>query len=309
MLIDVVPIVREALPGLLRQSHPSVACVRATHQKYLIFDGDPSRPACVVEFGDETRLRRIDSVLHALHPLCPREVPRPLACVPWGPGEVMHIQQGLPGVPWFRLFETLNAPGAWHALLDRAVAVMSRLHGATAAVPSWAGPVDIAGALAEEARVSRAADELPALDDAVARCLDRVGAASLLPAVAQHGDFSLNNLMVASDGIAVIDFEEFALTRIPLHDAIGLGLSFSMSQDGQCPISVRDCVERCIGGPAAIARFDDDVLRALLLHHLVWRINQSRGQAARARLRATLIRLAEAVAMAPGNGLAGFAAA
>ena len=309
MLIDVLPIVREVVPGLLQHPRPSVACVRATHQKYLVFDGDASRPACVVELGDETRLRRIDAVLNALHPLCPREVPRSLACVSWSPGEVVHIQQGLPGVPWFRLFESLTTPRDWHALLDRAVEAMSRLHGATAAVPSWAGSIDVAGALAEEARIFGADKESSQLDDAIARCVDRLCGAGAMPAVAQHGDFSLNNLMVASDGIAVIDFEEFDLTRIPLHDAIGLGLSFSMSQDDRCPIAVRECVERCIGGQDGIAAFDDDVLRALLLHHLVWRINQSRGQAARARLRGTLIRIAEAVAIAPGNGLAGFAAA
>jgi aminoglycoside phosphotransferase (APT) family kinase protein len=130
-----------------------------------------------------------------------------------------------------------------------------------------------------------------------------------MTAVAQHGDFSLNNLMVASDGMAVIDFEEFALTWMPLHDAIGLGLSFSMSQDGRCPISVRDCVERCIGGPRAVAAFDPGVLRALLLHHLLWRINQSHGVPARARLRTVLIALTAGVAAARGNGLSGLTGA
>jgi hypothetical protein len=309
VLIDVLPLVREVLPGLLRHPRPSVACVRTTHQKYLVFDGDASRPACVVEIGDETRLRRIHSVLSALHPLCPREVPRSLACVACGPGEVVHIQEGLSGVPWFRLFESLTTPRAWNALLDRAIDAMSRLHGATAAVPSWAGSVDLADALAHQARIFRPDKESPLLDDAIARSVARLCGVEPIPAVAQHGDFSLNNLMVAADGIAVIDFEEFDLTRVPLHDAIGLGLSFSMSQDDRCPISVRDCVERCIGGAEAIDAIDADVLRALLLHHLVWRINQGRGKSARTWLRGTLIKIAEAVAVAPGNGLAGLAAA
>ena len=309
MLIDVLPLVRELVPGLLRHPRPSVACVRTTHQKYLVFDGDASRPACVVEIGDEIRLRRIHSVLTALHPLCPREVPRSLACAAYGAGEVVHIQEGLSGLPWFRLFESLTTPAEWNALLNRAIDAMQRLHGATAVVPSWAGPVDLAAALAHEARAFRPGKESPLLDEAIAQCVDRLCGVEPIPAVAQHGDFSLNNLMVAADGIAVIDFEEFDLTRVPLHDAIGLGLSFSMSQDDRCPISVRDCVERCIGGAEAIAGIDADVLRALLLHHLVWRINQSRGQAARTWLRGTLIRIAEAVAVAPGNGLAGLAAA
>ena len=309
MLIDVVPIVRQLVPGLLRHSRPSVVCVQATNQKYLVFDADPSRPACVVEMGDETRLRRIDGILTSLHALCPREVPRPLACTSWGPRTVVHIQEGLPGLPWFRLSDTLTTRPAWEALLERAVQVMRRLHGAVSAVPAWVGSVKPAWSLAEQARIWRATEGSHALQlfDALAGCIDRMHGAPPMTAIAQHGDFSLNNLMVAADGMAVIDFEEFALTRMPLHDAIGLGLSFSMSQDG-CPISVRDCVERCIGGPRAVASFEDDVLRTLLLHHLLWRINQSHGHPGRARLRAILIALALGVALAPGNGLAGLAA-
>ena len=306
MLIDVVPIVRQLVPGILTHPKPSVACVRTTHQKYLVFDGDASRPACVLEIGDEKRLRRIDSILGSLHALCPREVPRPLACASWGPGTVVHIQEGLPGLPWFRLSDTLTTPERWQALLERSVTMMGKFHGAISDVPAWVGSIDLGHTLAEQATLWASAGSSDArLADAIAGCIDSVNGAPPMTAVAQHGDFSLNNLMVASDGMAVIDFEEFGLTQMPLHDAIGLGLSFSMSQDERCPISVRDCVERCIGGPRAAGVFDPGVLRALLLHHLLWRINQSHGLPARARLRATLTSLVERIALAPGNGLSG----
>jgi hypothetical protein len=306
MLIDVVPVVRQLVPGLLRHSKPSVACVLTTHQKYLVFDADASHPACVVEIGDEKRLRRIDRILTSLHARCPREVPQSLACASWGPGTVVHIQEGLPGVPWFRLFDTLTTPEQWQALLDRSVAMMRKFHAAISDVPEWVGSIHPGDALAEQAVLwESSGSPNPRLAEAIAACIDVVDGAPEMPAVAQHGDFSLNNLMVASDGMAVIDFEEFGLTRVPLHDAIGLGLSFSMSQDDRCPISVRDCVERCIGGPGVAEAFDPGVLRALLLHHLLWRINQSHGLPARARLRAKLTSLVEKIALAPGNGLSG----
>ncbi len=78
-----------------------------------------------------------------------------------------------------------------------------------------------------------------------------------MPAVWQHGDFSLNNLMVSPDSMAVIDFEEFGLTRMPLHDAFGLAFSFQHSQNDQCPIPLKDCLEQCIAAPASLGRFDD----------------------------------------------------
>jgi hypothetical protein len=64
-----------------------------------------------------------------------------------------------------------------------------------------------------------------------------------------------------------------------------------------------ECVERCIGGAEVVRSFDDSVMRGLLLHHLLWRINQSAGHTARTRLRATLTTLAERVACDTGNGL------
>lgn len=305
MLIDVVPVVRELVPGLLRQQRPSVAYVRTTHPKYLVFDGDAQQPACVVEIGDEARLRRIHAIQIALHGLCPAHVARPLACAAWAPGLAIHIQQGVPGVPWFRLFETLTSREMWERLLDRVTVTMNSFHAAIAGERTWVGSVRPAAALAEQLRMWCVADGASAqrLIGPVTRTIDELGDGTSLPAIAQHGDYSLNNLVIAPDAIAVIDLEEFGLTRMPLHDAVGLGLSFSTSQDGRCPIGIRECVERCIGGPIAVASFDAPLLRALILHHLLWRINQSHGHPARTGVRAMLTTLAEAVASDAGNGL------
>jgi hypothetical protein len=183
---------------------------------------------------------------------------------------------------------------------------MHRLHEAVRGVPEWAGTIDLRAALLRQVATWQAS--APALDFAVRRglnrCLMSLEGLAPMKAVAQHGDFSLNNLMVAPDSLAVIDFEEFGLTRMPLHDAIGLALSFPLSQDGRCPIPLPECVERAIGGSAVVRSMDAEVLRGLVLHHLLLRINESNGQASRARLRATLSTLAERVACDTGNGLA-----
>jgi hypothetical protein len=305
MIADVVPIVRELVPGLLTCRRPSVACVRTTNEKYLVFNDDPDRPACVVEFGDEARLRRIARTVGLLHAQCPGMVPRPLACVRWSPGTVVHIEEGLAGQPWFRLHDTLTSTAAWQSLLERAVASMQRLHRAIRGVPGWSGSVDLSRVLGEQVEAWLAEDGPRSAPVArnVRRWVDELSGMPPMIAVSQHGDFSLNNLMVARDSIAVIDFEEFGVTSVPLHDAFGLALSFPMSQDSRCPITLRDCIEECIGGPSVVRSFDPRVLRGLLLHHLLSRINRSRHQPARAGLRATLTALAERVARDPDNGL------
>jgi len=66
MMLDLVSVVDELLPGFLTSATPSVASVCTTRPKYLVFDDDPTRPACVVEFGEPERLIRIDRILRAL---------------------------------------------------------------------------------------------------------------------------------------------------------------------------------------------------------------------------------------------------
>jgi hypothetical protein len=121
----------------------------------------------------------------------------------------------------------------------------------------------------------------------------------VLRTISQHGDFSVNNLMVAPEGIAVLDFEEFGLTNMPLHDAFGLALSFDWSQNGRCPLTLAECLASCL----APAHPDADVTTALLLHHLLWRINRCAGQPARAGVCARLVDLLGQVCDGPDGSL------
>lgn len=309
MFVDVVPIVNQLVPGLLTHRRPSVACIRTTRPKYLVFDEDARRPACVVEFGEAERLLRVDAILSELYQRCPGAVSRTLACAPWGSGNAVHIQEGLAGLPWFRLADTLPTPAAWQSLVDRAVDVMQRLHAAIAAVPGWVGTVDVGASLADQVRLCRVnrSPMAPRFLQQVEECGNRLTGLAPVPTIWQHGDFSLNNLMVSPDSMAVIDFDDFGVTSMPLHDAFGLAFSLHLSQNDQCPIALERCLEQCIAATTSRERFDDDTVRALLLHHLLWRINQSHGHPTRARLRERLTAYAEQVAAASGNGLAAIA--
>ena len=100
----------------------------------------------------------------------------------------------------------------------------------------------------------------------------------------QHGDFSLNNLLVTNDSIAIIDFDEYGGTLVPLHDAFGLALSVPLTQNGRCPLSMAECIRLCVGPPRRDAAIPPIHLPALLMHHLIWRLNQSIGLERRAAL-------------------------
>src|SRR5205085_11866953 len=100
----------------------------------------------------------------------------------------------------------------------------------------------------------------------------------------QHGDFSLNNLLVAPESMAIIDFEEFGRTLVPLHDAFGLALSVVLSQEERCPLSLSECITECLQLACADEGAEDQT-SGLLMHHLLWRINESIGSPRRDTLR------------------------
>jgi hypothetical protein len=118
----------------------------------------------------------------------------------------------------------------------------------------------------------------------------------------QHGDFCLNNLLVSSHAISVIDFAEFGDTSMPLQDEIGLALSLYMLAPREArTVSLRDHLNACLDDgqkPAA-----EESLRGLLLYYFIRRINRSHGQPNREAMARRLNAAAEALCASPDRFL------
>ena len=300
MMLDVVHVVRRLVPGLLQGARPSVACVCTTRPKYLVFDEDPDRPACIVEFGDADRLLRTDRILSELSLRLPLSVPASLCCTSWQNGTYVHVQEGLRGTPWFRVADRVAGAAAWRSLLDRAVTAMIHLHAATRHVPAWTGEVHAGAELRRQADLcERNGYALTSgVRERVRTWSASIDAAGLRHGCWQHGDFSLNNLLVGPASLAIIDFEEFGGTLVPLHDAFGLALSVRMSQTG-CPLSLQDCIRPGIARSRIDEAVDTADLPGLLMHHLLWRLNQCHGLPRRAALGRALLEWAHELARDP----------
>jgi hypothetical protein len=288
MLLEIPHLVRDLLPGAQPISPMSVACVHTTRPKYLVFASDRSRPAYVVQFGPEEQMERTHRALSRLHARVSDAVPESLVCASAGGDEYVHIQTGLAGLPWFRIADRCRSRADWLELLNRSLAVLSRLQDAIADVAEWKSTVRPGRELRARVQASREIDGAAASRAAQwAHALDRLGD---VQAAYCHGDFSINNLLIGDAEIGIIDFDEFGDTMMPLHDEIGLALSLPLSQHGVCPLSVSECLQTClvhaVGRGAALR----DAVPGLLLHHLLWRIDRCREWPARAGLQATLTR-------------------
>jgi len=304
MILDILPLVREMAPGLLDAAGGSVACVSTTRPKYLVFrHGADAFPVCVVERGESRRLTRTEHVLSTLSAAIPGTVPTVISCGPSRDSGYVLIQEGLPGVPWFRVADRMSHASDWRRLLDRSLDTLNALHGAVRALPSWNGTVDLAIELARQA--TRATQNGVALSATIWRRVREATEAKHAPLQSwwQHGDFSLNNLLVGDARLGIIDFDEFGRTMMPLHDAFGLALSFVLSQPRASIPSRSALIAECAARSAAAGQIDPALRPALLLHHLLVRINDCHGSARRAPLRRTLLEWAEHLSEAPGEFL------
>jgi hypothetical protein len=302
VILEIPGLIRELVPGLLDGGHVSVACVRTTRPKYLVFGVDADRPACVVQFGAVEAMEREHRALSLLHPVLPDLVAAPLACVVWRGSLSVQVQSGLSGLPWFRLADRVRSAREWNSLGRRAIATLARFHQAVREVAEWTGSVQPGMELRRQATICEMHDT--GLSARARDCIDE--AAEQLDDLGtrrhfwQHGDYCLNNLLVSRSGLAVIDFEEFGGTLMPWHDEIGLALSVNDLSCYGAP-SLADAL-----GAIPMPEHPDWPrpstgywFRGFVLHHLLWRINQAAVRPSRARIQASLAEAIEWIAATP----------
>jgi hypothetical protein len=300
VILEIPALVAELLPGLLRPGPVSVVCVRTTRAKFLVFDADSSRPACVVQFGPGEDLRRLHHILSRLHDKLPDVVPESLLCRPWRGTEYVHVQAGVAGMPWFRLQDRVGSQRDWDRLQERVCELLSRFHTAVRDIPEWSCLVCPAEELRRQMAIcrERGVEFSPRACDLADACAERLEDLGEITGFAQHGDFCLNNLLVSASNLALIDFDEFARTFVPLHDEVGLALSFqhfAPRGGGLLPPSedLAAVLRKCRPDNRELFAY----LPGLLLHHLLWRINQTHDWPTRAGIRRSLIAMVEECAM------------
>jgi aminoglycoside phosphotransferase (APT) family kinase protein len=306
MIMNIADLIATLVPGSARASALSMVRIETTRPVFLVFSGDASKPDYVVHVGPAADARRIHEALVALHPLVGDLVPEPLAVTPWHAGQHLQIERGVSGLPWFTIASRFNTASDRLALRVRALAALQQLQLAFESVPGWRQSVCPADELGRQAQACD--DRGIALPVPVRRHIDK--AVAQLQALSyvtwpwQHGDFCLNNLLVQPASIAIIDFEEFATTAVPLHDEFGLALSVH----DLVPIAgrtladdVQQCIASTLAGHPDLRPFTD----MLFLHHLLWRINFCDQPNRRAIQRQLLSQLERTASDLPAAALAG----
>jgi hypothetical protein len=281
-------------PALFANQHPSIVRIEATRPAFLVFGTEWRRPACVAQIGPREPLERLHAALTILHARVPDLVPASLACVPWGERDYLFLQQGLAGVPWFRLLDEFGATSDLISFQARAICALEQLHSAITMSPEWRCRLMLSDGLLGQIEQASSRDSTwaPHLVRALHHQAEALRPLGEIEWFWQHGDFCVNNLLIAPDAIGIVDFEEFGATSVPLHDQISLALSLEeVAESGQnwknTARYVRACAEATLISHPELST----VLAGLVVYHLVWRINQCDARPRRVAIRTRLVTL------------------
>src|SRR5690554_5848172 len=217
----------QQVAGLSEAASWSVACIATTNPVYLLFSPTGDSPDYVVRVtpSSQSCTHNIGVVLHqAAGDL----VPEPLGLIHQD-GKLFSVQRGVAGMPWFQIAHRYAGADRWQALRATATETLNTFH------------QRISHGLSSERQIIRPSQELRSAyqvflqiqqskSDGLEAKIDKYESAlaSLgeITGVPQHGDFSLNNLIIQEnpEQVTVIDFEDFNLTQMPLYDEFTLAL-------------------------------------------------------------------------------------
>lgn len=253
----------------------SVACLATTNPVYLLFSRSSESPDYVVRVTPAGQNCTHDIGV-VLHHAAGSLVPEPLGLIQQH-GQRFSVQKGVAGMPWFQIAHKFSGAERWQALRAITTDTLQKFHQRISlALPDERLLIEPCQELRSAYQVFRqvqqqAPDGLKARMEQYETALASLGEIYGIP---QHGDFSLNNLIIQEDPeqVTVIDFEDFNLTQMPLYDEFTLALSFHSAAPGPVKPELSEELLYCIETSAAGAGYNRQVIEGLFLFHLLSRL-------------------------------------
>lgn len=272
-MIYIESLVKKLLPEICQNQKLSIVCLVTSNPVYLVFIENSCSPDLVVRISSSADICLAHQVTESLYKILGDLIPQPLLQVKTN-GRNIAIQKGVNGCPWFQLACKYSTTAQKEKIYIRAIEALNKLHQAVSASSDWNEVISPSRELRKTyQQCLDSGTALPVGTDKLLQqsctSLDGLGEISVFP---QHGDFCLNNLIIDDTKIHIIDFEDFGMTCMPLHDQFTLALSFHqlLPQSGRGTIS--GAINACINDALAPTLQDASILHGLFLHHLLLRL-------------------------------------
>ncbi len=277
MIQDLVASVEKLTSGRVVSRNASILCLNTTARKYLLFNSEPTAPACVVTIGPKQTMEHTFAVLTSLHESIPQNIPMPLALGKGKLDQYLLVQSGLPGRPWFQLSSRVKSSNDWMNLARRAIDALRKLQSAVEAIPGWSKTLSPGDELRAIWRNCSELDDIRDLQISVEKHCKSLDSLGQIVCQRQHGDFCLNNLLFANDAVGIIDYDEFGLTSMPYHDEFMLYNSIKAISEN-LPENLMDLLfDELLDGSSVKNIKKREYVFGFYLYHLFYRLFQSKN--------------------------------
>jgi len=268
-------LVHQLMPEQYSDKELSVLCISTTNPVYLVFTNQAAYPELVIREANTEDARQAHDIAKALFDKVGNLIPEPIAIHRYNDRN-FSVQRGAKGTPWFQLTQHITTPTHWNELRDRATTALNQLHNGTMAIENWRSECKPGEALRDRLKQCIASGtKLPQLLNqqvaTMSQQLDSLGTLSTFP---QHGDYCLNNLIIDTDDIHIIDFEDFGMTSMPLHDEFSLALSMYSKSSKNIDTSLQYELNTCTKKGAETLGIPVEMLPGFFMHHLLLRLGE-----------------------------------
>jgi len=299
-MLFVESIARQYMPELSEMTKLSIACISTTNPVHLVFNKGASHPELVIRVAESKEVCKAHEVTEKLYSVVGGLVPKPVALAHFG-GKNFAVQRGVKGTPWFQLSNSILTVSQLDALRERVVLALYQLHKGISSVDEWSTLCEPGQELRESLKECLAvgtnlSDGVKQLVEVMSLKLDALGIIKTFP---QHGDFCLNNLIIDSNDIHVIDFEDFGMTSMPLFDEFSLALSMYSQATKTSTSSIMNEFKACTKVSADQLGIDSKTLPCFFMYHLLLRLGEWSAGDRREQFRQWLLSILEQFVLEP----------
>ena len=275
--------------GTNSHNQPNIIRLSSSNPVYLIFNNS-AYPTCVVKEIDKENGEQLFNITNFLHSQAPNLIARPVA-ISEKNNVHYYIEEGLNGLPWFQLSQTINGFDEWASIRDVALNSLTSLQQATKINPHWHKNISPSQELLKVFnQCSIEEQELKnKLHEKVIVYGDLLAELGEIKSFNQHGDFCLNNLLFNKSDAKIIDFEDFGATYFPLFDEFTLALSLYSQTPTHLKTSIKLEISTCICQNIDEMLVEERHFPALFLYHLLFRIGKWSNNPKRDEFRQWLI--------------------
>lgn len=280
--------------GLLthNSSECSIACISTTRPIYLIFNERADYPVYVIRKISDAHDLNSSNIHKELYQRAGNLLPEPVG-IYMHEGEKYDIQRGVKGVPWFQLKAKIRTKKSRAQLEKRIWRTLREFQhtiskSENSAINKLQPNEELQKAhLAYLSTGETLSDQLKII---LERAIDNLKHSKTCPSISQHGDFCLNNLIIDTNHITVIDFEDFLITKMPLYDHFSLALSLP-SCGNEPDRNANIFSHSSIVTSANALGIHEELIRWHFLHHLLLRLGPWSNSVKRTPYRASLKRI------------------